>query len=547
MTHGGKIPLSDLFETKPELDLKRPVPANTRIGVLIDEAAFFERFKGSPLPYPPISSGASSGLAFDRAQRILTSTVWGRLRNGEEGLFIDPSWKINDDRTLLSLDVDHVDALGGEVSLGRLLAVMPPELEGVELDKASLQAALDEAAKEGHHVFAVAARGTYPESGRDARLKLFFSPRQMAGTLREDGTMDFRERGGLHFAAEGDNLAMLRPPIPGAPGQTIFGEEIPPPEPKGLDVKCGEGVKEVPGEDGVLLYVATKEGVANFEHGQFWVTDLLEIRGDVDLSTGNVRSKSGSVHIRGSVRSGFQVEAPGDVVVGEVVEEADIDAGGNVTVAGGILMTGKNKVVSGKTVMAKFCQNAFIEAEGDVTVDAELSHCTVRAGGKVVVTSAKGMISGGRVECAEGLETAFLGNEARSKTVVVLRAESQGASLLLEDRNILVEELVRLNNAIGSENAMEVLVAAPEEDRRILAELIKVRARVQADVRAVDDAIAEERRAFEQQLAEKSIKVRGKAYSGVEIIMGTKKFVVREDLDAPVFKWDPDQRRVVVQ
>lgn len=546
MTPSRTIPMHDLLEPGPDMDFDKPVPANAELGVLIEEEQFLRRYKDSELPYPPLADKAP-GCTFDPQIRKLAATVWGKVSCSDEGVRVEPSWSMNDDKTLLSLEVDHEDCFGAEVSLGRLMAAMPPDFENVELDTEAIENAVEEAKELGGPAFAVVARGEYPEEGRDARLKLSFSPDQVAGTLREDGTMDFRERGGMHFAAEGDQLAVLRPPVPGKPGKTIFGHELPPPQPRELVVKCGEGVSEAPGEEGTTLYTAAKDGIANYQHGVLTVTEMLEIKGDVDLETGNVRSKSGAVSIRGNVRAGFRVEAPGDIVVGEVVEEADLEAGGSVTVAGGVLMNGKNTLVAGGAVTAKFCQNAVIRAGGDVMVEAELSHCDVQAGGKVHVTGGKGMVSGGRVECVDGLEAAYLGNEARSKTIVTLRAVGPEEERLMEGRNVLAEELGRLDRAVGAENAMNTLMTAPEEERRILAELVKVRARIQADIRSIDDTIAEERKHYEDHLVDKLIKVRRKAYCGVVIVMGRKRFAVTEDMDAPTFKWDAAECRVVAE
>ena len=264
------------------------------------------------------------------------------------------------------------------------------------------------------------------------------------------------------------------------------------------------------------------------------------------METGNVHSKSGAVRVRGSVRSGFKVEAPGDIIVDEVVEEADIVSGGSVVVSGGVIMNRKNRIVAKNDVTAKFFQNALIAAGGDVTAEAELSHCDVKAGGRVAVLGSSGMISGGRVESAGGVQAEYLGNEARSKTSITLRIMGPKEEKVLEGRNLLIEELTRLDRAIGAEDALQSLMNAPEEDRRILAELIKVRARIQADIRSIDEELAEERREMEARLAQTQVKVGRTAYSGVVIVIGSRRLALTEDMDAPVFQWDAAGRSVAV-
>ncbi|WP_461210552.1 DUF342 domain-containing protein [Desulfocurvus sp. DL9XJH121] len=531
---------------RTSLDLRRPVPPGMVIGVLVPEEDFDRLMAESDLPYPPLAD-RSPGCSFNSVTRELSSRVWGKVRFDDQGLCVEPSWNMSRDKTLLTLAVDHVDCAGREVTVERLLAEIPPGLEEIELDEEELAEGIARAAKSGKPQDLVLARGQFPLPGEDGRLELTFSPHLAAGTLREDGSMDFRERGGLNFVTEDERLAVLVPPVPGMPGHDILGESIPPPEPKPAMVHVGKGVMETPEEDGRVIYTAAHPGIVHFQGKTLSVSNVLEINGDVDMSTGNVHSKHGAVHVKGCVRSGFKVEAPGDIVVDDVVEEADLIAGGNVAVGGGVIMNRKTRIVAKGNVSARFMQNARVAAGGDLTVEAELSHCEVKVRGKVMAAGSKGMISGGRVECGDGVQVNLLGNEARSKTVIVLDVPIPEAEEIMEERNLLAQRLVRLDRAIGSEDALGALMNAAEEDRRILAELIKVRGKIQADIRAMDDDLAERRRKMEAELAEKRVHVLQTAYSGVEVFLGNKRLALTEDMDAPVFRWDPKERAVVAE
>lgn len=542
MSDKRRHPLRRLLKTS--LNLDRPAPRGTVLGTLVAEEEFERLMPDADLPYPPLAE-KSPGCSFDAETRELRADVWGRVRFGAEGIRVEPAWFLNKDKTLLTVEADGEDCLGAAVSAGRLLAVLPPGLEDVPLDHEALNKALAEAARSGKPVPAVMARGRLPKSGTDGKLRLLFSPKQSAGSLREDGTMDFRERGGLHCVAEGEPLAELVPPVPGEPGVDVFGSVLAPAEPRAASVKAGKGVTETPREDGWTVYSAAIGGVAHFSGGILTVSELLTIEGDVDMRTGHVRSKQGSVRITGSVRSGFQVESPGDIIVDGLVEEADLTAGGGIAVAGGVIMNHKNTLTAGGNVSARFFQNARVAAGGDVTAKTEISHCEVKAGGRVLVTSAKGAVSGGAVECGEGVQAAYLGNEARSKTRIVVKVQVGGDEISLEWRNALALKLTRLDQAIGSEDALGALMNSAEEDRRILAELIKIRGRVQADIRAEDDRLAEERKKLEAMLAEKRVKAWVVAHSGVVVVMGAKRMALTEDMDMPVFRWDPDKRTVV--
>ncbi|BBD07388.1 DUF342 domain-containing protein [Desulfovibrio ferrophilus] len=485
----------------------------------------------------------SPGCEFDPETRTLVATVFGTVQFTKEGIRIIPSWELSHDKTLLMVDVHPEDFNGEEISSGRLLAVIPPEAKELELDFEALNAALAQALETKEFCPAVMARGLLPEPGQDGRLKLAFKADQTAGTLREDGSMDFRERGGIHFVNEGDELGILYPPIPGTPGHDIFGTPIEPAEPQPSKAKAGQGVTSTHNDDGTTAFTASRVGVAHFLNDTLEVSELLEISGDVDYDTGNIHAEHGAVHIRGAIKSGFKVEASGDVIVDGLIEEADVTAGGLV-VAGGIIMNGKNKVQAEGNVSAKFFQNALVRAGGDVIAELEISHSDIIATGSIIALGRKGIISGGHIISGSDIHAKIIGNESRSKTIVEIRLPSPRQDQLTNARNQLTEELSRLDKAIGAEDALTMLMTAPEEDRRILAELVKVRGKIQADIRTIDESIATERKALEDLLAEKQVKAEQQAFCGTEVIFSGKSLKVTEDMNAPRFHWNPQDRKI---
>lgn len=541
MEHKEYPPLRQLLTVQGKLT--RPVAVGTRFGTLPNQREFERHEAAKQMPYPPLSDDRP-GCEFDPETRSLTATTLGIVHFTTDGILVEPCWQLSEDKTLLVLDVYHADSSGEALTSGRFMAAIPPEVQEIELDHEALRSALEEAQETRKLTPAVLARGELPQPGKDGRLELNFNAGQSAGTLREDGTMDFRERGGIHFVNEGDALGILHPPLPGTPGHDIFGNPIAPPEPKPALVTPGKGVKVTDNDDGSSTFNATQKGVAHYLNNVLEVSELLEIRGDVDYDSGNIRAEHGSVHIKGAVKAGFSVEATGDVVVDGLIEEADVNAGGLV-VAGGVIMNGKNRIKATGNVSAKFFQGAMIVADGEVKADREISHCKIQATGSVTVTSGKGIISGGHVISGGDIRAKIIGNESRSRTIVEIRLPSPEQDEMMNRRNQLAEELGRLDSAIGSDDALTTLMTAPEEDRRILAELIKVRGSLQGEIRTVDDAIATKRREQQEQLAEKMIKADQRAYSGVEVILGGKRMKLTEGLDAPRFHWDHHKRQIV--
>ncbi len=214
-------------------------------------------------------------------------------------------------------------------------------------------------------MFVALLRGLFPEPGIDGRLNLLLRQEPRVGTLREDGSMDYRERGGLRFVNQGDALAELHPPVPGTPGFDILGEAVPPREPREAKVRIGKNVEAAQGRDGVTQFTAAIKGIFHFRNDTLEVSELLEINGDViwPLAT--------SAPARAGARQGRRAQAAASSrpratwIVEGLIEDADITAGGLV-VSGGVLMSGRNRIVAAGNVAAKFFQNAEVQAGGDV-------------------------------------------------------------------------------------------------------------------------------------------------------------------------------------
>ena len=117
----------------------------------------------------------------------------------------------------------------------------------------------------------------------------------------------------------------------------VFGEEISPRTVRSLtldyanNIKCNEEKTEIFSE---------VTGHASLVKGKVFVSSVFEVPADVDNSIGNVEY-AGNVHVAGNVKGGFEVRAKGDIIVEGVVEDALLEAGGQIIVKRGIHGMGK--------------------------------------------------------------------------------------------------------------------------------------------------------------------------------------------------------------
>ena len=89
---------------------------------------------------------------------------------------------------------------------------------------------------------------------------------------------------------------------------------------------------------------------------------------DVDNTTGDIEYE-GNVIVHGNVRAGFTLKASGDITIMGVVEGANVDAGGNLTVNRGIQGMNKAQIHAGGDIVSKFVENATIVCGGNIETD----------------------------------------------------------------------------------------------------------------------------------------------------------------------------------
>jgi uncharacterized protein (DUF342 family) len=118
----------------------------------------------------------------------------------------------------------------------------------------------------------------------------------------------------------------------------------------------------------------------------------------------------GNVEIVGTVRSGAKLQVLGDIAIYGNVEDADIQADGNVAIDGGFLGTGGGRIRCGGDFRARFIQGQRLVAEGNVNVARAVLSSMVFASGSVIVGDSDGSIVGGEVHAYGNVEAGTVGS-----------------------------------------------------------------------------------------------------------------------------------------
>lgn len=255
------------------------------------------------------------------------------------------------------------------------------------------------------------ANGVPPVEGTHAKIEYFFNTNpNTRPALNEDGSVDFFNLEAISKCSKGQILATLTPEQKGTPGMRVTGERVLPRDVRTERLKYANNISL--SMDGLSL-ISNVDGHVSLVDDKVFVSDVYEVV-DVDTSTGNI-DYVGNVLVKGSVKTGFKVKAQGNVEVKGVVEGAEIEATGNVTIAKGFNGMSRGIIKAGGCVIARFIENGTVDAGARVTAEA-IMHSDVTSASDVEVTGKKGFIVGGSVKAQGCVYAKTIGSEMGGDT-----------------------------------------------------------------------------------------------------------------------------------
>ncbi len=347
--------------------------------------------------------------------------------------------------TMISLDKMKITCIftppsekGSLLNKSDLMAELTTRGVRFGIDEAQMDDFLSNRVYNTEYVF---AQGQQPRHGSDARIEYFFNINPNTKPKHnEDGTVDYHDLNTICPVAQGQLLARLHPVDYGDPGYDVFGKKITPRTVKNKRLEYGANISL--SEDGTEIY-SDVTGHVTYTAGKVFVSNVYEVPADVDSSTGDI-NYDGSVEIRGSVRGGFSVVAEGDIIVEGAVEDALLQAGGNIIVKQGISGMQRGVVDAKGNVICKYIENAFAFAGGYIE-SGSIIYSEVKAGEDVIVADKKGFINGGVIRAGGKVEAHNIGSVMGSKTVIEV-----GMLPEQKDRfDALTEEIASLKEQIG--------------------------------------------------------------------------------------------------
>ncbi len=372
----------------------------------------------------------------------------------------------------------------------------------------------------------VFAKGVAPENGINASIKFHVDmenkgrPDEMA-----DGSVDFKNLNLFTMVQQGDLLAEKNLATPGTAGMDVLGNTLPAKPGKDIPLPLGKNVQV--GENNTLLaMIAGQLLVAN---NKINVVPVIEIKEDVDVSTGNIEF-NGDVTVRGSVQPGFSIKAEGNVEIYGSVSGGTVE-GRNVVIKMGIQGMHRGYVKAKENVVAKFVENATVHAGVDVLIGDVVLNSRITASKRVIVEGRRGLIVGGTVMAGEEIRAKIVGTHMATITALEVGVNPS----LREEYQQIKGEVRKVElNIENTQKALSVLRSMdqstmPPDKREMLLKLTKAQFHLVGQGETIRNRIVAIEQEFEE-MRDGRIKVLDTIYPGVKVVIGTLVKPIGEDL-----------------
>lgn len=420
--------------------------------------------------------------------------------------------------------------------------------EGIQLKEIKDYCAQASEMTPGAQITIVAAKGRAAKKGIPCEFKWTVTPfqdRELKPVQREDGTTDMYDLGEIETVSPGDVVMERIPARKSDDGVNVYGEPIFSIAPPNIAFSTAEGVEVSP--DNPNLLIATRSGVPMRARNVIRVDDIL-VLDTVDLTTGHIEF-DGTVMIKGAVRDGLKVNVTGDIHVRDLVESAELIAGGNILVKQGIL---GRKVESEDVRQHDSSFTAIVEAQGDIEA-SYLQYVSIKAGGKITVkdqllnclvhdceelivggpTKRKAKLVGGHYSVRRSVGVGILGSDSYvtaeielGKDVARLKSEIEEIkNTLLEKQDSLARCTVQLEKfeAKGDQNKVDHFTKT----------IARIREEAQ-NYKLQYETLSQE---YKDLVLQVSLSVYGECYPGIQVRFGKFNATLQEYSKACRFKF----------
>ena len=394
------------------------------------------------------------------------------------------------------------------------------------------------------------ARGKDPLPGEPDEIKYFFeTDPYKIGSVAEDGSMDWKDRGQTPHVAVDTLLAEILPGKEGETGVDVFEKTVLPPRVSMVKLTCGKGVRK--SSDGLKFYATADGQPQAASDGTLNVLPTLTIEGNIGIETGHVQF-DGHIEVKGSVEKGYRVQ--GESLTAHEILHAEITAAGDVIAQAGIYGC---QIRTGGRLKAHHINQSKIVATGDVVVKKEVVESEIETNTRFTVDG--GTILASEIFARKGIKTGDVGSEAAKPSTLVVGVDKktrrdietlrQDVSAKETARKKLESEIEtykqttdRVNTELGEvaqvqdrrmvrkrELEDKLRAASDDDDRKVTEAARQAVVDLDAEIQEIDQTV--ERLMMEDEQLTEQIEAGEKDLVGIDQEIESLRHKIREILD----------------
>ena len=539
---------------------KIPVTELVMGGQLLADFPNFNRFAAKGFKKYPTEPGDFARLSDDENAIVATVPGYPKIKkfrrdNTTEPVIeisVEPLLKISQDKMLVTL-VMHPPLEGCHSLLHENIDKLLAEQNIIfGIDKEAIGEAtafMQSGALEFKSI--TIARGQAVGKSIDAFLRYDMEIGPIAGTILENGTIDFRERRIMVAVSADQCIATKIPAIQGAPGINVFGEETPATAGKDHKINLLNDAKFVPETSQVI---ATKDGVLSIVNNNvIKVCSHQILQGDIDYKTGNIESMN-CITIRGAVQPGFMITAGGDVAISGAVMSAKVICHGNLVVKGGI--TGeKCLLITDGDADINFIEQGTLKC-GGMAVIRKQSYLSDISVGSDIRAHQFSKIIGGRLIAEGNISLGDIGSENCSPSFIAAGVIAERLTLfnnlkakVIEQQDAIIRWLQMYHGSSSSKKVKSMEKELADSKLLLLRFNMIPGTGIYSKVSGPDDEKKEPSEDFSSagSIAIEKIKidVTGTIFADTKIQIGNCTLVVEKTVSNRQFKLHPNKKSIL--
>ncbi len=328
------------------------------------------------------------------------------------------------------------------------------------------------------------AIGVKPVRGEPSKIKYFFDTDPLKiGTVLEDGTTDWKDKGEIPQVKKETLIAEKTPRTKGKPGTAVSGKQILQEPAQDMSFRGGKGISF--SEDRLKLYSKVGGIPKITEDGKINVLSILIIKGDIGLETGHI-DFDGYIDVSGIVQTGYNVK--GQCLRAKEIQNATIEMEGDIIAWNGVYLS---DIKAKGDFKASHVHNSKLEINGNTVVEKEIFNSKIETGNKCLIGDGK--IISSEIFSKNGVIAQDIGTRA-----------SKDSSLNVGVDNILKRKITRMKENIAKLKVENKEISAILPDLQNSSEEISIQL---GEVAQKQDNLMVQERDLQEQLekAQKNI------------------------------------------